>query len=397
MNQTTMRRLLLTLWLILPIGTVGAAEPDVAGAVARVAQQVDELASRPEIAGLAIVVADSERVLYQQTYGVRQVGERETVDPKTRFRIASLSKGFASTLATMLVAEGVIGWEHRVSKDVDYFRLANGRQASLVNVEHLLSHRVGLPHNAYDRLLEANWQVPTIVSRYERVELMCPVGSCYGYQNVSYNLITDVVAARTGLPYESLVKSRILEPLQMRGAGLGGDHLELDDNFARPHVRKRSRAVPVGVKYHYYRVPAAAGINLTLDDLAIWLQAQLGTYPDVLSPELLDEMRTPRVRTRREMIYGGWRGRRLEDAWYGLGWRVYDYAGHPMVYHAGAVEGYRAQIAILPEADIGIAAMWNSESSKAWGIVPVFADALFGLRAEDWMKLRTSGAGRSAD
>lgn len=382
---------------LLLAGLQAPARADLGLAVARVAQQVDELVTRPEIAGLVVTVASADQVLYQQSYGRSKAGESSPVRVDTRFRIASLSKGFASTLAAILVTEGVFGWDHRVSRDVDYFRLASPRQAAMVNVEHLLSHRVGLPHNAFDRLLEANWQVPTIVSRYERVDMLCPVGSCYGYQNLSYNLISDVVSARTGEAFDALVKARVIESLGMPHAGLGAAHLRSDDNYARPHLKKRGRAVPVAVKEHYYRVPAAAGVNMSLEDLAIWVRAQLGAFPKVLSPALLEELRTPRVETRREMIYGGWRGHRLRGAWYGLGWRIYDYAGHTVIYHAGAVEGYRAQIGIFPELGVGIAAMWNSESSKAWGIVPVFADALFGLRGEDWMKLQTGGSGRAGD
>ena len=95
-----------------------------------------------------------------------------------------------------------------------------------------------------------------------------------------------------------------------------------------------------------------------------------------------------------DLMFYGWVDWPVE---YGLGWRIYDYAGHTMIYHAGAVEGYRAQIGIFPDLGVGIAAMWNSESSKAWGIVPVFADALYGLPGEDWMKLQRGGTGQAGD
>ena len=383
---------LLLIWLGILLTGPAIAAPAMPAATSRaihqLAQRVDELARHPEIAGLAVAVVSPELVLYQQVHGVREHGRPQPVDARTRFRIASLSKGFASTLTAMLVADGQLAWDDRVIDDVDYFTLRDPAQARAARLEHLLSQRVGLPHNAYDRLLEANWKPVNIVQRYERVKLICPVGTCYGYQNITYNLVAEIIAARTGVAFDQQLRQRIFEPLQMTSAGLGSDHLTQDDNYARPHVRVRSGVRPVDVKSHYYRLPASAGVNLTLDDMVTWVQAQLGAWPDVLDEQLLAQLRQPYVETRREFSRGGWRGRRLRNAWYGLGWRIYDYQGHPMIYHAGAVEGYRAQIAILPDLELAVAVMWNSESGKPWGVVPVFADALFGLPDEDWMKLR---------
>jgi len=81
----------------------------------------------------------------------------------------------------------------------------------------------------------------------------------------------------------------------------------------------------------------------------------------------------------------GWRRDRLRSAYYGLGWRIYDYAGHTLVFHGGAVQGYRALAAFLPEKDIGVVILWNSESAMPTGLLPTTLDKALGLPTRDWL------------
>ena len=64
---------------------------------------------------------------------------------------------------------------------------------------------------------------------------------------------------------------------------------------------------------------------------------------------------------------------------------MYDYAGHELVFHAGAVQGYRGMMALLPERDLGIAILWNSESSLPTGLLPSILDSAVGLPAQRWL------------
>ena len=122
-----------------------------------------------------------------------------------------------------------------------------------------------------------------------------------------------------------------------------------------------------------------------------WLNAQLGHHPDVLPQPLLDSIHKPQVITPGETRGSAWRRERLRNAWYGLGWRVYDYSGHTMVFHGGAVQGYRGLIAFLPNEDIGVVVLWNSESSAPSGLMPSLMDRALGLPSQNW--LGTAGDG----
>lgn len=113
----------------------------------------------------------------------------------------------------------------------------------------------------------------------------------------------------------------------------------------------------------------------------------MGTMPDVLSPNALALMQTPRVRTRAELRRVRWLKNRVTDAHYALGWRIYEYAGRSIVMHNGGLQGYRAQIAFLPEKGLGVVALWNSMSSRGWAMMPTLFDAYFRLEDEDWLRL----------
>ena len=83
-----------------------------------------------------------------------------------------------------------------------------------------------------------------------------------------------------------------------------------------------------------------------------------------------------------------WRRQRLTSAGYALGWRIYDYAGHRVVFHGGAVQGYRGLIAMLPDRDLGVAILWNSESSLPSGLLPTILDRALGLPAQQLARRR---------
>jgi beta-lactamase class C len=178
----------------------------------------------------------------------------------------------------------------------------------------------------------------------------------------------------------------------MRDASYGLDGLLASPRWARPHVRARSGWVALTPKPNYYQLLPAAGINASISDLAQWLIAHGGHRPDVLPAPLLDVLHAPRVTTPSEIRGSSWRRARLESASYALGWRDYQYAGHPVVFHGGAVQGYRGLMALLPEQDLGVAILWNSESSLPSGLLPTILDSALGLDEGHWLDQDTQDA-----
>jgi beta-lactamase class C len=154
-------------------------------------------------------------------------------------------------------------------------------------------------------------------------------------------------------------------------------------------VRRGTGWAAVQPKDSYYHVAPAAGVNSSIHDMALWLIAQMGHRPDVLSASLLNEIHTPQVITPGEMRGAPWRRARLTNAYYALGWRVFNYNGHTLVFHGGAVQGYRGLIAFLPDEDVGMVVLWNSESAAPSGLLPSLMDRVLGLPTVDWLGVDT--------
>lgn len=353
--------------------------------VARFEAMAQAVVANQRVPGLAMAIVHKGEVLSARGYGITDVSNAEPVDAHTVFRLASLSKPFAGTVTGLLVAEGSLRWDSHIADFMPALQLARPDAAARLTVADVLSHRVGLGRNTYDRDIERNVDYRSLVQRLANAPMTCDVGDCYSYQNVAFSLVGDVVSAASGQFFSEAVAGRIFKPLGMDDASYGLEGIQASPRWAKPHVRAGGGWRSLMPKPTYYRVAPAAGVNASISDMAQWLIAQSGRRPDVLPAPLLATLQQPLVSTPGEMRSSGWRRQRLGDAGYALGWRVYDYSGHRVVFHAGAVQGYRGLMAMMPERDIGVVVLWNGESSLPTGLLPTILDSAIGLAPQQWL------------
>ena len=353
--------------------------------VARFEAMAQAVVANQRVPGLAMAIVHQGRVLSARGYGITDVSAAEPVDAHTVFRLASLSKPFAGTVTGLLVAEGSLRWDSNVADFMPALRFSDPEAAGKLTVADVLSHRVGLGRNTFDRDIERNADYRTLVQKLAEAPMTCDVGDCYSYQNVAFSLVGDVVTAASGQFFSEAVTGRIFKPLGMDDASYGLEGIQASPRWAKPHVRAGGGWRSLMPKPTYYRVAPAAGVNASISDMAQWLIAQSGRRPDVLPPALLATLQQPLVSTPRETRTSSWRRQRLDDAGYALGWRVYEYAGHRVVFHAGAVQGYRGAMALMPERDLGVVLLWNGESSLPTGLVPTILDSAIGLTPQAWL------------
>ena len=351
-----------------------------------------------DFVGLAVAVVRRGDIVFLKTYGETEIDSGAAVTPNTLFRIASLSKGFASSMVGLAVSDGVLSLDAPATDYAPELALSGGAEKSLT-LAYLLSHRTGLPPNAYDNLLEAGIAPKAILTQFSKVKPICPVGQCYAYQNITYDIAGRAVASVYGAPFDELVATRLFTPLGMVTASYGQDALLASGDWARPHNRRRQRDrnLPqhpwkvMDVKQPYYATPAAGGVNASILDMAQWLKAQIGDAPEVLSPSVLNLIHQPRVNTPSESRRMRSVMANLRSSQYALGWRVYDYAGTRVIAHGGSVDGYGAQIAFIPETGDGIVVLSNTRTRRLWSIAPMFLDLTLGHPEKDWLALEDSG------
>lgn len=335
-----------------------------------------------DVPGAAVAIVKDDQIIYINTYGVREVGQPEKVDLHTAFRLASVSKGFASVLTGILAKDGILNWDDKVIKYLPRFALKNPWETKNLTIKNLLSHTSGLPAHTYTNLLDEDLPLGDIYQKLKDISLITPVGKVYSYQNVLYGLISDIVKSATGREYAQLVTDHIFQPLGMYDASLGKETFTDFNNCASPHTQQGFGWAATEVKQGYYNVLPAAGVNASILDMARWLRAMMGGAPETIAPEVIQQVTSPIIKTPHEKYKHRWRDH-LRDAHYALGWRIYDYAGTTIVYHGGWVQGFRAEMGFIPEEKIGIVVLLNCESMVANLFLPTFFDMYLNLAEPD--------------
>ena len=338
------------------------------------AQSIKQDARDHNIPGYIFVFVEKGRPAQIFHYGKTE--KRGTaIDDDTVFRLASVSKTFTSMLMAKLVERKQLDWQTSVSTLAPEFGFSQAGVADM-NLTHLIGQSSGYMPNAYDNLIEANYPVKRVLNQLADLEPLCAPGRCYTYQNALFGVLEHYFTEQK-TSFRDQLNREILQPLAMPHASSGKAALLSANKWAKPHIAIRKDQWRKGnVKNNYYRFSPAAGVNASIKDMEVWLRAMLGEYPHLISDELVKTVTTPMVKTKRELNRRGWR-KHLEDAHYGLGWRVYNFAGNKLNYHGGWVQGYRADVAFAPEHEVGYAMLMNAESNLINGFTADFWEGYF--------------------
>lgn len=320
-------------------------------------RQLSDLAKRPEMAGLAVAVVEDGELRFVRAYGVADGSTGAPVTLHTLFRWASVSKTATGALAGALARDGSVDLDRPVADWRMSLRLPGGAEAR-VTLADVLAQRTGLTKNAYDEKLEEGQDPALLRTSLAAAPLQCEPGTCHTYQNIAFDAASEILGKAANAPFSDAVEDRFFRPLGMVSAGYGMARLTGAKDWAKPHRNHRDVRP---VKEAYWRVPAAAGVESDIVDFATWMQAMMGTRPDILPEQALQIAHRPRVGTAR--LYGGALRQAINDASYGLGWRSFTYGGHRLEGHSGAVSGYRATMIFEPATRTGVVALWNSD----WG------------------------------
>jgi len=329
------------------------------------------------IPGAALAIVSREGISHLQTWGVRNVSEQAAVNTDSVFRIASMSKTFAGTAATLLVNQNLQRWDTRISDIFPQLRIGKGSSSQFITLKHVASQSTGLMPHSYSNMLDDGVAYDKIKEKFDQIPTVCQPGECYGYQNVVFSLIGDVVEQSTGNSYADYLYEQLFKPLGMVTASVGMDPYLNDPEATAPHRLVRGSWRTTTTNPAYYSVAPASGINASIFDMSMWLRANLGAFPEVLPANFLSQLHEPVISTPYGNYFNSWSG--LEKAYYGIGWRVFDYKGLRAIHHGGGVRGYRSEMVFVPEADIGMVLLFNAESNLANEIVPAFLDNLRAL------------------
>jgi CubicO group peptidase (beta-lactamase class C family) len=339
-----------------------------------------------QVPGAAVAVVRGDEIVYCKGFGVKELGSAAPVTPETVFPIASCSKAFTTTAMAMLVDEGKLSWDDRVRKHVPAFHLADPLADAEVTLRDLVSHRTGL--GGHELLwYRAPWGRDEIIRRIGLVKPKYSFRSAFHYQTTMFTVAGVAVETASKLKWQDFVRQRIFEPLEMTGASFTTTVAEKAPDHASPH-RKKDGRVEVIPWYPIERPEPAGSINAGARDLARWLRFQLGNGTHqgrrLVSAAALAETHTPQTIIRMEGTARDMNPDTHQMS-YGMAWVIQDYRGQLLVSHAGAIDGFRAHLTLVPQAKLGIVLLNNLDRTQMnLAVSNTLVDLLLGLPRRDW-------------
>jgi CubicO group peptidase (beta-lactamase class C family) len=377
----------LAIWLVV----AGAVRADKDFSKADIDALLVDSLKKWHVPGLAVAIVHEDEVIYLKGHGVREKGHTEPVTPDTLFPIASLTKAFTATTLGILVDEGKVEWDDSVRKHVPFFRLSDPLADRDATLRDLLCHRTGLPRQ--DLLwYRAPWSLKETIRRAGRLEPASSFRSSYLYNNIAYITAGFAITSASGKPWDEFMKDRLFTPLGMKNVVFTRAAALSTNDHATPHTVIDGAVTPIDWYDDDKQVRASGSIKTNVRDLTAWLRLQLngGTFEGkrLISAGTLAETHTPQIIVRPD--HNGIERDRYETTEatqisYGLGWRILDYRGQPMIEHGGALDGFRARLMLLPKQKLGVVLLLNlGETNAVTAIGNTLLDHLLKLKPKDW-------------
>lgn len=248
------------------------------------------------------------------------------VDGGSIFEIGSISKIFTSLLLSDMVNCGEVRLDDPAARYLPETVRMPERNGKSITLLDLSTHYSGLFP------LAGNDDLYAFLASHT---LQRDPGSAYQYSNVGAGLLGHIVAIRAGMDYESLVRTRITQPLGMLDTSISLT-TSMRQRAATGHT---ATLASVGESELPVTLAGAGALRSSAQDMLTFLEAFLGYRESPLTPAMnaMLEIRRPAGQVQ-----------------IGLGWFIFSVDGREIVTHNGATTGFASFAAYDPEARTGV-------------------------------------------
>lgn len=330
------------------------------------ASKADEYVSaraRADLFSGTVLLARDGKVLVRKGYGPanREFDVQNT--PRTKFRLASVTKEFTATAIILLQERGRLNVQDSICEYVPEC-LESWRP---IRLHHLLNHTSGIPefYKSFPDIASLRRTPTTIALVVERARLIppaFPAGEKVSYSSLGYMLLGHVIEKVSGETYEDFLRKNILEPLEMSETGVERQKVILKRR-ASGYTRDKDDTIINAPYYDLSYVSAGGGLYSTVDDLYLWSRALHAGK--LLRQSSLDMMFKPG----------------LED--YGYAWVISSRHNRQLIRADGRSFGFSTSLAYYPADKVTIIVLSNLETAGADKVADALATIVFGGRAEN--------------
>ena len=318
------------------------------------------------VVGLSVAVVKNNKVIYNHSFGFKDVEKQLPLTNASIFRIASISKSFTTTAIMQLVEEKKIRLDQDISELVGFKVRNPAYPNTVITLKMALSHRSSINDSEGYFSLDAidPAKNPNFAKCYNAYE----PDKGYMYCNLNYNLAGSILEKVTGVRFDKYIQQQILQPLGLYG-GYNVNALDsqliakiyefnketqgftLSQNAYAPRTEEinnytMGRTTPI--------FSPTGGMKISANDLAKYMimHSQLGKYKDgrIISKKLSQQMQ--------EII--------SEEENYGMALETTTQLipGKTMIGHTGVAYGLYSIMFFEPKEKIGFVVISNGCDTK---------------------------------
>jgi CubicO group peptidase (beta-lactamase class C family) len=361
--------LLAALAVLLPAGAGAGELPD------SLVQRWLRLMREGHVPGMAMAVVRDSGIVSLVTLGQRDIERHLPVTPDTRFYVASSTKPFTATAASLLATRGLLDLDAPVRRILPDFRLADPGLTDSITTRDLLGHRFGLVSRSIT-LGEAFTGTMTEPRFYRMLARVHPRRR-FAYSNLHYTLAGRVIARITNRSWKRLLEDSLFAPAGMTRATCSATRFANDPNAARGYAFQGGRFVRSEPEKVDATMHAAGGIVASVLDLARWLRLELGEG-------VLDGRRVlPATALRATCRPVAWDAtdrhplftQQRRAAW-AAGWEVRLWRADTLYAHNGQFAGASSFLGWMPGRDLGVVVVTNGSGPAVMLAELIAGDAI---------------------
>jgi len=318
------------------------------------------------VPGLSVAVIKDGEVVFSRGYGVTSLDGGTPVDEQSMFMIGSTTKAITAAALGILVDEGKLTWDDRVSEHLPEFQLKDPYISANLTIRDLLTHRAGFPGT--DFLWLANFDEDEILYQMRFANTAYGFRDGWIYQNIMWAVAGKLVEKISGIPWTDFVQDRIFNPLGMTRSVPKENQLQHFTNYVEPHY-KVDGEVQVIDKMNAGLIAPAGDIWASIEDMARWTSMMVDSGrangKQILSTKTWEQLLTPQtVIPKRSFSYPTIKITKPFWTTYAMGWFQHDYRGIPLSFHTDSLAGLIAMIGIIPEERFGVYVLGNLDHAE---------------------------------
>jgi CubicO group peptidase (beta-lactamase class C family) len=281
---------------------------------------------KQRIPGLAIAVIRNGEIIKAQGFGLANIEHNVPVKPETVFQSGSVGKQFTAMAAMILVEEGKLNLDDKISKYFDGTPEAWGE----ITVRHLLTHTAGTTDYPRDFDFRKDYSEDELLKRAMGIPLAFQPGEKWSYSNLGYVVLGILISKVSGKFYGDFLKERVLAPLGMTTARI------INEADIIPNRAAGYRLVKGEIKNQNWVSPV---LNTTADGSLYFTVLDMAKWDAALYTEKLIKKASFDLMWSPVKLNGG------KTHPYGFGWALGEVRGHRIREHGGAWQGFTAYIA----------------------------------------------------